>query len=81
LIVCTADVHRLEFRDPAGQRPGLYAVTARNGYCILPLFDYLQTMEVIRATDSKFPGLAEHWRANAAANRGSPLSESLRGLF
>ena len=81
VMVCTADVHCLEFRDPAGQRSGLYAVTARNGYCILPFLDYSQTMEVIRAIEIKFPGLAEHWRENATSNRGSFLSESLRGLF
>lgn len=80
-IVCTADVHRLEFRDPASQNSGLYAVTAQKGYCILPFLDYLQTMEVIRAIENKFPGLAEYWRKSAASNRGSLLSGSLRGLF
>jgi hypothetical protein len=80
-VVCTADVHRLEFRNPAGQLSGLYAVTARKGFCILPFLDYLQTMQVIRAIENKFPGIAELWRENAASNRGSLLSESLRGLF
>jgi hypothetical protein len=80
-IVCTADVQRLEFRDPAGQRSGVYAVTARKEYCILPFLDYLQAMDVIRTIENKFPGLAEHWRANSASNRGSLLSEGLRGLL
>ena len=80
-IVCTADVQLLEFRDPAGLRPGLYAVTTRKGHCILPFMDYLQTMEVIRAIENKFPGLAEHWRENAASTRGPLFSGSLGGLL
>jgi hypothetical protein len=80
-IVFTADVHGLEFRDPAGQRSGLYAVTAGKGSCILPFLDYPQTMEVIRAIESKFPGLAEHWRENSASNRGALFSASLGGLL
>jgi hypothetical protein len=79
-IVFTADVQRLEFRDPALQRSGLYAVTARKGHCILPFLNYPQTMEVIRAIENKFPGLAERWR-DPASNRGALLSEGLRGLF
>ena len=62
-IVCTGDVRRLEFRDPAGQRSGLYAVTARSARCILPFVGYAETLEVIRAIESKFPGLAEAWHA------------------
>ena len=66
-VVCTADVQRLEFCDPAGQLSGLYAVTTKKSYCILPFLDYLQTMEVIRAIETKFPGLAERRRENAVA--------------
>jgi hypothetical protein len=80
VIVFTADVERLEFRDPTGQRSGLYAVTARKEHCILPFLDYSQTMEVIRAIENKFPGLAERWRGKAAS-AGTPLSGSLGGLF
>jgi hypothetical protein len=80
-IVCTADVHRLEFRDPAGLRSGLYAVTERKGHCILPFLDYLQTTDVIRAIENKFPGLAEYWRENEAAKPGSLFSDGLRGMF
>ena len=80
-IVLTANVQRLEFRDPTGQRPGLYAMTVRKGHCILPFLDYSQTMEVIRAIETKFPGLAEHWRENAASTRSPLLSGSLGGLF
>ena len=79
--LCTADVRGLEFRDPAGGYSGLYAVTARKGYCILPFLDYAQTMEVICAIEKKFPGLAEHWRGNTASAPGSFLSDSLCGLF
>jgi hypothetical protein len=79
-ILCTGDVCRLEFQNPTLKPSGLYAVTARKRYCILPFLDYPQTIEVIRAIENKFPGLAERWRENAAANHG-PSSESLRGLF
>ena len=64
-IVCTGDVRRLEFRDPAGQRSGLYAVTARSARGILPFVGYAETLEVIRAIESKFPGLAEAWHAES----------------
>ena len=80
-IILTADVLRLEFRDRAGQRSGLYAVTAGKGSCILPFLDCPQTMEVIRAIESKFPGLAEHWRENSATNRGALFSAGLGGLL
>jgi hypothetical protein len=81
VIVFTADVERLEFRDPTGQRSGLYALTVRKGHCILPFLDYSQTMEVVRAIENKFPGLAERWRENAASAGGALSSGSLGGLF
>lgn len=62
-IVSTGDVRRLEYSDMAG-RSGLYVVTARNSQCVLPFLDWLATMEVIRAIEHKFPGLAERWRSN-----------------
>lgn len=64
-MVCTGDVRRLEFRDPAGQLSGLYAVTGRSAQCILPFVDYAETREVIGAIESKFPGLAEAWNAES----------------
>jgi hypothetical protein len=67
-IVCTGDVRRLEFRDPASQRSGLYAVTARSARCILPFVGYAETLEVIRAIESKFPGLAEAWHAESPSS-------------
>jgi hypothetical protein len=66
-VVCTGDVRSLEFRDLAGQRSGLYAVTEKTAYCILPFLDYSQTKEVIRAIEAKFPGLAEGWQAQSPA--------------
>jgi hypothetical protein len=81
VIVFTADVERLEFRDPTGQRSGLYAVTVRKGHCILPFLDYSQTVEVIQAIENKFPGLAERWRENAASAGGALFSGRLGGLF
>src|SRR5580704_6595215 len=41
-IVCTGDVRSLEFQEPNGQLPGLYAVTARRELCILPFLEYGQ---------------------------------------
>jgi hypothetical protein len=61
-IVCTGDVRGLEFRDTTGQRSGLYALTARSPKCILPFVGYSEAMEIIRAIQKKFPGLAEVWR-------------------
>jgi hypothetical protein len=80
-IVCTGDVRGLEFQDPRGQLRGLYAVTARRDHCILPFLDYGQTMEVIQAIESKFPGLAEQWRGNSASGGRALLSRSLGGLL
>jgi len=77
-IVCTGDVRRLEFRDVAGQNSGLYAVTTRSSQFILPFIDYGEAMEIIRAIEARFPGLAEAWHAEAP----SPVHTSiLRGLF
>jgi hypothetical protein len=81
IVVCAADVQRLEFRDGIGRRSGLYAVTARKGHCILPFLDYMQAMEVIRGIENKFPGLAEHWRENAASTRRSFFSNTLSSLL
>jgi len=61
-IVCTGDVRRLEYSEPYLQFPGLYAVTARREYCVLPFLDYAQTTAVILAIEKKFPGLAQQWR-------------------
>jgi hypothetical protein len=66
-VVCTGDVRGLEFRDTAGQRSGLYALTARSSQCILPFVDYSEAMQVIRAIQKKFPGLAETWQVEAGA--------------
>jgi len=68
-VVCTGDIRRLEFRDLAGNRRGLYAVTNRTAHLILPFLDYAQTMEVIRAIKEKFPGLAEAWREESPSTR------------
>jgi hypothetical protein len=65
-IVCTGDVRRLEFRDQSTFIPryqGLYAVTARGTTLLLPMLDFNATVEVIRAIESKFPGLAEGWHS------------------
>jgi hypothetical protein len=64
-VVCTGDVRRLEFRDVAAQNGGLYAVTARSAHFILPLVDYAETMEIIRAIEARFPGLAEGWHSES----------------
>lgn len=66
-VVCSGDVRGLEFRDLAGSRRGLYAVTNKTAHCILPFLDYEQTMEVIHAIKEKFPGLAEAWGAESAS--------------
>jgi hypothetical protein len=71
-IVCTGDVRRLEFRETAGQLSGLYAVTARSAQCILPFVDHAETMEIIRAIESKFPGLAEAWHAESPSGDHFP---------
>jgi len=62
-IVCTGDVGGLEFRDKTGQRSGLYALTVRRAKCVLPFVGYAEAMEVVRAIQTKYPGLAEIWRA------------------
>jgi hypothetical protein len=67
-IVCTGDVRRLEFRDITGRHSGLYAVTARSAQCILPFVDYAETMEIIRAIEAKFPGLAEGWHSESPSS-------------
>jgi hypothetical protein len=68
-VVCTADVLRLEFQGESGpftsKRDGLYALTARRELCLLPFLDWVQAVQVIRAIEEKFPGLAEHWRAQS----------------
>ena len=60
--VCTGDVRGLEFRDPTGQRTGLYALTARSQHCVLPFVDYSESVRVIDAIQRKFRGLAESWK-------------------
>ena len=64
-IVCTGDVRRLEFRNITGQHSGLYAVTAWSAQCILPFVDHAETMEIIRAIEANFPGLAEEWHSES----------------
>jgi hypothetical protein len=61
-VVCSGDVRGLEFRDSTGLRAGLYALTARSPQCILPFVDYSEAMQVIRAIQRRFPGLAETWQ-------------------
>lgn len=60
-VVSTGDVLGLEFRDFGYQRSGLYALTKGSAQCILPLVNYAEAMEVIRAVQTRFPGLTEHW--------------------
>jgi hypothetical protein len=79
-VLCTGDVHRLEFQDPIGRPGGLYAVTTRKSYCILPFLDYRQTAEVIRGIENRFPGLAQQWRENSSSG-GAFSSVILCGLF
>lgn len=66
-IVCTGDVRRLEFHKEdspfSNTYGGLFAVTARGKTCLLPMLDFNATVEVIRAIENKFPGLAEGWRS------------------
>jgi hypothetical protein len=71
-IVCTGDVRRLEYREESRFIPGyggLYAATAHGATLLLPMLDCNETAEVIRAIESKFPGLAERWQ-NANASSG-----------
>jgi hypothetical protein len=65
--VCTGDVRRLEFHEKGGPFSnaygGLFAVTTHGETCLLPMLDLKATVEVIRAIENKFPGLAEGWRS------------------
>jgi CDP-diglyceride synthetase len=66
-VVCTGDVRRLEFHEEgnpfSNTYGGLFAVTAHGKTCLLPMLDSQATVEVIRAIENKFPGLAEGWRS------------------
>ncbi len=68
-VVYTADVRRLEFWQAGGPfrsgPDGLYTVTDHGRKCLLPFLDYRQTIQVIRAIEDKFPGLAQKWRAES----------------
>jgi hypothetical protein len=68
-VVCTGNVRGLEFRDTTGQRSGLYALTARSSQCILPFVGYSEAMDVVRAIQKKFPGLAETWKVEADVSK------------
>jgi len=46
---------------------GLYAITVRKEYCLLPFVNYAQTQEIISAIETRFPGLAEMWHKKALA--------------
>jgi len=67
-VVCTGNVRGLEFRDTIGQRSGLYALTVRSSQCILPFVGYSEAVDVIRAIQKKFPGLAETWQVEAGVS-------------
>ena len=67
-VVCTGNVRGLEFRNATGQRTGLYALTARSSQCILPFVGYSEAMDVIRAMQRKFPGVAETWQVEAGVS-------------
>jgi hypothetical protein len=69
----TADVRWLEYRN-ANQRgilsvgaSGLYAVKATGATCILPFVNFQEAAIIIRAIETKFPGLGEMWRSNLQA--------------
>jgi hypothetical protein len=63
-VIFTADIRRIEFRPGFDlDSDGLYAVTAKAEIRLLPFLDHEQTTEVIRAIESRFPGLAEGWHA------------------
>ena len=68
-FVTTGNILHLEFRDYIIS--GLYAVTARGTHCILPFLDHQQTMEVIRAIEDRFPGLAEYWHKHRLTTDGT----------
>ena len=70
-VVCTADVRQLEYQEPFLGTRGLYAVTSRRKYLILPFLDLQQTIEVIGAIEVKFPGLAEQWHKSSPAIEGT----------
>ena len=80
-IVCIADVESLEFECPTFGLQGLYAVTKRGSYCILPFLDYKQTAEVIREMERIFPRLAQMWDEKSAKNRRGVLSGVLGSLL
>ena len=63
-VVYTADIRDLQFQEPRITRAGVYARTSGRDQCVLPFVEYLQAVEVIRAIESKFPGLAERWKGN-----------------
>jgi hypothetical protein len=76
-IVCTGDVRQIEFRE--GFNPGsggLYAVTAHSTICLLSLLDFSATVEVIRAIENKFPGLAAGWRLGQSHNEQAAVGSA-----
>jgi hypothetical protein len=73
--VCTGDVRWLEFQKASGAENspseppgGLYAVTTRGNVCLLPFLSEAETIQVIAEIEKKFPGLADHWRAESPFN-------------
>jgi len=63
ISLLTAKIQRLEFQERPFQQQGIYAVTSWRDHCVLPFVDQVQALEITNAIESKFPGLAEMWRA------------------
>jgi hypothetical protein len=62
VTLLTAKIQRLEFQEhPFGQQ-GIYAVTSRRDYCVVPFVDSEQAREIAKVIEGRFPGLAEMWR-------------------
>ena len=64
-----ADIRWLEFQEAALGLAGVYAITAHDQHCVLPLVGYEEGAEIVRRIEATFPGLAETWLDNLRSAR------------